>query len=171
MARTTISVPDDLKKRMDRVKEPVNWSAVAAKAFDLKLGELARNRKEKTMDSVVERLRASKIQHVNAVERLGREAGRMWASNVAEYDELEHIADIDTNEWFNGEPMAPYGWCDYLAFAVLGTPQSELDGSVSQDFWDSAVGDSHDPRITSEKWLEGFIDGATDVYRNVEGKI
>lgn len=33
MARTTISIPDTLKRRMDRMKEPVNWSEVAAEAF------------------------------------------------------------------------------------------------------------------------------------------
>jgi hypothetical protein len=171
MARTTISISDDLKKRMDRVKEPVNWSAIAAEAFELKLGELARNRKEKVMDNVIERLRASKIQRVNAVERLGHEAGKTWAANFAEYDELERIAEIDTSEWFAGEPMAPYGWCDYLAFTILGTSQDEHDGTVAQDFWDRAVGDSRDPRLASEKFLEGFIDGAAAVYRKVESKI
>lgn len=37
MARTTISIPDDLKKRMDRVKGPINWSAIAAEAFAKKV--------------------------------------------------------------------------------------------------------------------------------------
>lgn len=171
MARTTISISDDLKKRMDRVKEPVNWSAIAKEAFELKLGEIARNRKEKTMENVIERLRASKIQRVNTVERLGREAGRTWATNVAEYDELERAAEINTNEWFNGVPNAPYGWCDYLAFTILDTSEDDRDGSVAADFWNRAVGDPRDPRLESEKWLEGFIDGATDVYRDVESKI
>lgn len=34
MARTTISIPDDLKKRMDQLEERVNWSRVAALAFE-----------------------------------------------------------------------------------------------------------------------------------------
>jgi hypothetical protein len=171
MARTTISVPDDLKKRMDRVKEPVNWSAIATEAFELKLGEFARNRKEKTMDNVIERLRASKIQRVNVVQRLGGEAGKDWAKNIAEFDELERIADIDTSDYFAGQPNAPYGWSDYLAFAILGTSRDDMDASISGDFWDSALGDSRDPRLESEKFLEGFIDGAADVYRDVASKI
>jgi hypothetical protein len=171
MARTTISVSDDLKKKMDRVKEPVNWSAIAAEAFELKLGEIARKRKEKTMDNVIERLRASKIQRVNVVQRLGREAGRVWATNVAEYDELERTADIDTNDWFVGQPSAPYGWSDRLAFAILGTTQNDRDSRVAADFWEAAVGDSRDARLASDNFLEGFIDGATDVYREVASKI
>ncbi len=38
--RTNISLPRELKARMDQVKEPVNWSAVAGKAFEAKLLEL-----------------------------------------------------------------------------------------------------------------------------------
>ena len=171
MARTTISVSDDLKKRMDRVKEPVNWSAIAAEAFELKLGEFARKRERKTMDNVIERLRASKIQRVNVVQRLGSEAGRVWATDVAEYDELERIANINADAYFFGQPNAPYGWSDYLAFEILGTSQDDKDGSVSSDFWDSALGDSRDPRLESEKFLEGFIVGASDVFREVASKL
>ncbi|MHC4179286.1 MAG: hypothetical protein ACYSWU_17370 [Planctomycetota bacterium] len=38
---TSISVPPDLKRRMDKVKEPVNWSAVACQAFEQKLAEIS----------------------------------------------------------------------------------------------------------------------------------
>jgi hypothetical protein len=107
---------------------------------------------------------------VNAVERLGRDAGGKWAANIAECDELERIAEIDTNAWFAGEPMAPYSWGDYLAFTILGTSKDEQDSTLSQAFWRRAVGDPHDSRLASEKWLEGFIDGAADAYRDVEGK-
>lgn len=40
VVRMTISVPKDLKKQMDAVKEPVNWSAEASRAFREKLVEL-----------------------------------------------------------------------------------------------------------------------------------
>jgi hypothetical protein len=171
MARTTISIPDDLKKRMDRVKEPVNWSAIAKEAFELKLGDLARNRKEKTMDNVVERLRASKIQRVNTITKEGQQAGAEWAKDTAEFDELERIDEVNTNEWFNGIPNAPYGWCDYLAFMILGTREDELSGEVSRDFWEAAVGDASDSRLKSEEFLTGFIDGASEVYRSVASKL
>ena len=49
MARMTISIPDELQKRMRRVKSE-NWSAVAATAFETKLTEIdAIMRREKVL--------------------------------------------------------------------------------------------------------------------------
>jgi hypothetical protein len=47
--RTTITVPADLKRRMDAVKEEVNWSALAASAFEAKLAEIAKKKEIKKM--------------------------------------------------------------------------------------------------------------------------
>ena len=55
--RTTISVPLELKKRMDKVKEDVNWSALACRAFEQKLAEVASKKENKTMNDVITRLR------------------------------------------------------------------------------------------------------------------
>jgi hypothetical protein len=33
MAKLNVYVPDDLKRKMDAVKEPVNWSSLACSAF------------------------------------------------------------------------------------------------------------------------------------------
>lgn len=122
------------------------------------------------MDAVVERLRTSKMLRSNAVERLGNKAGKEWAQGIAEYDELERIAKIDTSEWFIGVPMG-HARSDLLAFEILDTPRDERESTFAEEFWDSALGDSRDPRLSSEKFLEGFIDGAAAVFRQVESEI
>ena len=38
MARMSIYVPDDLKGRMDRLSDRVNWSGVAQAAFETEIG-------------------------------------------------------------------------------------------------------------------------------------
>lgn len=38
--RQIVSIPANLKERMDKVADQVNWSAVAARAFEEKLKEL-----------------------------------------------------------------------------------------------------------------------------------
>src|SRR6516225_5119268 len=43
-ARTTITVPPDLKARMEAVEESVNWSAIACQAFEQRLAEITRRR-------------------------------------------------------------------------------------------------------------------------------
>jgi hypothetical protein len=49
-----IWVPDDLKRRMDKVKKAgVNWSQVASRAFEVKLGEIAAQKEKKAMSDVV----------------------------------------------------------------------------------------------------------------------
>jgi len=156
---------------MDRVREPMNWSAIAAEAFELKLGDLARNRKEKTMETVVERLRASKIRRESALEKEGRDLGAKWAKNMAEFDELQRISEINLNEWFSGQPNAPYGWADYLAFGVLGTNIDDADRDASHYFWQRAVGNVRDERLSSEEFLTGFVQGAEGVFRQVEDQI
>ncbi len=171
MARTTISISDGLKKRMDKVKESVNWSAVAANAFELKLGEIARKRQEKTMVNVVERLRASKIQRGNAMMKEGHEAGVDWAEGGAEFDELERVAACNPNELFAGldEP----GAYAYNLAQVIGGLGRDADHQEIWDVWQmtGVVIDKDDPRLNSEDFLRGFIEGADEVYRQVADKI
>jgi len=44
--RMNISVPDGLRKRMDKLKQDVNWSALACGAFESHLAEVAAREKE-----------------------------------------------------------------------------------------------------------------------------
>src|SRR5262249_34830315 len=86
--RTTISIPQDLMARMQEAKG-VNWSAVAARAFEEQLNEIARARKEKTMDDAILRLRAAKRCLDDEDYREGHKAGQAWACEHAEPKELE----------------------------------------------------------------------------------
>jgi hypothetical protein len=169
MARTTISIADDLKKRMDRVKEPVNWSAIASEAFELKLGDIARKKEVKTMDTVIERLRASKIRRASDMEREGREVGIEWAKCSAEYDQLERVADANPNELFAG-PDEPGAYAVSLAF-VIGGLESDASHDEIWEAWDAIVTDVRDPRLNSEEFLRGFMEGAEEVFREVAGKV
>ena len=59
--RTTISMPRELKQRMDKVPDEVNWSALACQAFREKLAESDFQKKEIIVKSnVVERMLARK---------------------------------------------------------------------------------------------------------------
>jgi hypothetical protein len=58
--RTTISISADLKRRIDKAGEDVNWSAIAARAFESKLADIAAKKEKKNMDDVIQRLRASR---------------------------------------------------------------------------------------------------------------
>lgn len=83
--RTTISVPRDLKRQMDAVKQPVNWSALACRAFEEKLADIATKKEEKTMFDIIQRLRATKP---DLIYQQGHADGRRWASERAECEDL-----------------------------------------------------------------------------------
>jgi Sec-independent protein translocase protein TatA len=51
-ARTTITIPNDLKRRMDKLPEQVNWSGLACQAFQAKLAEIEA-KKERAMPTNV----------------------------------------------------------------------------------------------------------------------
>src|SRR5262245_57540294 len=107
--RTTISVPLDLKKRMDAAGAGVNWSAVACRAFEVELAEIAARKKEKTMDDVIQRLRASKLRGASEAHKEGDAAGRKWARDHAEADELQNLENLldllDGESGFDRDPF------------------------------------------------------------------
>ena len=91
--RFNITIPDDLKARMKEVREDVNWSTVAAHAFEQKLAEILKRKGPKDMKSAIERLRASKQRLDNEEYEAGFEAGQNWAMESAEAWELTNIAE------------------------------------------------------------------------------
>jgi hypothetical protein len=157
MARTTIYVPDDLKERMDRANqatEEVNWSQVACRAFEMKLGELATNKEIRQKQDVIQRLRASKLKSDDSNYKEGLELGRRWAEETAEADDLERLT--------SGE-----GWnsADELAEFITGDADDHKAA-----FWKS-VGDDLDSLLKSRSFLDGFVQGAAGVWCQVRDEV
>jgi hypothetical protein len=164
--RTTISLPEDLKARMDAAAEPVNWSAEAAKCFERVLGEIASRKATKELSDVVSRLRATRIDEEDETKADGFRLGQQWAQHVATYRELDRATDIDRNEIWMGEPMAPWCRADLVAFQI--NPK-EADSGSSAEFWERA-GTSLDT-ANDEDFLDGFLDGAHDIWQRVADRL
>src|SRR5262245_38612223 len=121
--RMTVSIPADLRERIEAVREPVNWSAVAAGAFEAKLGELAARKGKKTMKDVVQRLRASARKSENLDYQAGEQSGRDWAANTAEVAQLKRLerardqAGHDCwRDCFITDDSSTWSTADWLAF-------------------------------------------------------
>jgi hypothetical protein len=122
------------------------------------------------MDTVIERLRASKIRRASDMEREGREVGIEWAKCSAEYDQLERVADANPNELFAG-PDEPGAYAGSLAF-VIGGLESDVSHDELWEVWDAIVTDGRrDLRLNSEEFLRGFMEGAEEVLREVADKV
>src|SRR5262245_40200236 len=88
--RTTITVPVQLKLRMDAAGVEINWSAVAAQAFSQKLDELAAAGQDcqASLATMAARLRSSRRHSVDASYARGWRLGREWAMARADLDHL-----------------------------------------------------------------------------------
>jgi hypothetical protein len=151
--RTTISVPRHLKRRMDAVTESVNWSALACRAFEDKLAEIATNKEEKTMIAIIQRLRAS---NPDVFYQQGQDEGRRWASEQAKCDDLLRL------ERFHDRKRASGEWETYF---------DRPDGLLyRKEFWRSIVGkdafsDHH------HAWFRGFAEGALALWLEVKDRL
>jgi hypothetical protein len=180
--RTTISVPASLKRQMDRVKEPVNWSALAAIAFEQKLAEIANKKERKTMDDVISRLRASKRHSDSEAFKIGFEAGQEWAKSTAEARELERLADFAERLSNSRECDADYFFSDQnaSAFSTAELLHSEfaaghdIDRAEAAEFWEHTVGskvNDHAKWLGDNQFLRGFVEGALAIWDEVCGEL
>ena len=174
--RTTISVPLELKARMDKVDEPVNWSAVACRAFEAKLAEIIQRRGTKNMSDVVTRLRTSKNRLSGKRYDQGFADGKTWAAETAEAEQLERLATVQVksgNDWgrlFDSGEGNAYGACERLFFMV--NPDDKGDRHAAAAFWEVVAGDDHKTLAQdSDGYVRGFSDGALAVWGEVEDQL
>jgi hypothetical protein len=89
------------------VTEDVSWSAVACRAFEAKLAEIAARKEQRTMDDVIQRLRASQQKDEDEAYRDGHELGREWVTMTgdwaAEVGELKELAKVAERMRSRGE--------------------------------------------------------------------
>ncbi len=162
--RVSIYVPADLKRRMDKTKEDVNWSTLACAAFEMKLGEIATKKEKKNMDDVIQRLRAAKLEEGTEAYTEGVTAGRSWASDEASPSQLNRLSrfldGIDFESWVDGNNSA-FSIGQLFAFEILGTGE---DRNLAASFWQDNVIDDRD-------YLRGFAAGAMDIWQQVKSRI
>jgi hypothetical protein len=153
MARINVSMPDSLKERMSALDGTVNWSEVAQAAFEREVS--ARTFKGENMDQVIQRLRASKTEFVENETAQGREDGRDWATRYADYKDLKRVAGLQ----FYGHEE-----CAYQLDQALGFKPGDGDS-----FWiDEDTGRISRP---SDEYVQGYVEGARDVWDEVKDKL
>jgi hypothetical protein len=174
--RTTISIPAELKARMDAVDEDVNWSAVACRAFEQRLGEIAARKQGKLMDDVITRLRASKQKFEDVRQKEGSEAGRGWAKDTAEVEELERLQTARNRDWRgwdeifdNDDPNRAYGPGEIVVFLI--NPEADGDRDAASQFWEQAVGENSRDLMYDGSFVRGFAEGALNIWEEVKDRI
>jgi hypothetical protein len=91
MATLNISLPDELKSRMDQVKG-VKWSRVASEAFEIEVR--IRTMDTENIENAIVRLKASQAKCSKTDFADGRNDGQSWAKEDAEWSELVKMSRI-----------------------------------------------------------------------------
>ncbi|HEY2252797.1 MAG TPA: hypothetical protein VGH74_17110 [Planctomycetaceae bacterium] len=178
--RRMISVSPELNARMSKAAD-VNWSAVACRAFEQKLGELAAQKKEKNMEDVIARLKASKNECDSEMFNAGKVEGQEWAKRAASVTELRRLDRLndrlmnanDGNDWDafldHDTESDAFSSADRLAFEIVGEPH---DRASSKEFWNVATGeDQYKGRPADGEFLWGFVTGALEIWDAVQHKL
>jgi len=177
--RTTISVPRELKGRMDKVKEDVNWSALACQAFQAKLAEIATRKETRKMTDVIERLRASKRKSDSEDFQDGFLAGTEWAEKRAEAAELERLEALhkrlskdpsyDWNAFFGEWGSSAYSVAEQLFFELQ--PHCDGDRNSASEFWLCAFDNEGEGEELRPELIKGFAEGALKVWNIVQDSL
>lgn len=169
-----VSISPELLGKLDEHPD-TNWSAVACQAFEIKLGELAAQKEQKTMTDVLARLKASKMK-ANAQEyNEGFELGKAWASDYAEFEELQRIAinkskSHGTSYWedsFTETENESYTVAERFYAVVAGEDRPHCR-DVHEFYENNGVTDE---QKSIGKFIHGFAEGALEVYEEVKDKI
>jgi hypothetical protein len=166
--RTTITLPHDLKKRMDAANEQVNWSATAAAAFEAKLLEIESRKDVKDMSEVVERLRASKAKQNKADAEYGAKLGEQWAKKTAEYSQLKRLEQRMHSKRFSARKNAFYEDAFELYRVIHPEPENQ-DPTIGLTWWEEMV--SGELYILTPAFLQAFVEAAVAVLQEVEGEL
>ena len=167
--RQIVSIPADLKRRMDKVADEVNWSAVAAQAFEGKLGEIAAKREKKTMQDVIQRLRGLKSKEADQTFLEGKAAGERWAKESATPKEMQRLEQGWPLDLFDNfcQPLSPSSFAD-VTFFILH-PESDDDRETSAMFWET-YGVRKDQQRDSG-FMTGWVHGVSEIWNAVKDEI
>jgi hypothetical protein len=159
-----VSIPTDLKRRMDKVADQVNWSAVAAQAFERKLGEISDKKETKSMQDVIQRLRGLKAAEGNKAFLEGKIVGERWARHTASPVEMQRLEMNPLfGDLFDGEPPARHS----IFFAIR--PDCNGDEHSSVAFWEDQ-GIRKDQQ-QDEDFLRGWVDGVLGLWDAVKAEV
>jgi hypothetical protein len=174
--RTNISVPRELKARMDAVQERVNWSAVATEAFQAKLRELESMKEVRGMDDVIERLKAAEEVDQNETQQAGFKEGAAWARKQARPRQLRLLKEIADDAYGLESHYAIFDSANNpdLArslFQKLNPTQTDFDRADVEAFWERILDSGGADRINDYHFALGFISGAMDVWEKVKDRL
>jgi hypothetical protein len=146
MARINISIPDELKVRMDKHLS-INWSQAASEQFESKINEIELSVEIKDMTGAIARLKASKANFKNDIKKQGYQFGLEWAMVDADYEELNRLSK---------------------SYKEMEIPEclKDLERLITDQNYD--LDDLIEHGIEEPEFIAGFMDAAIEVFNKVD---
>lgn len=156
--RINLSLPNDLKKAMDLVPQPVNWSAVAAEAFRLHLEKLKPRGSSETTQ-MAERLRGE-LSWEKELESEAEKCGRSFAARIAFPAELRRLSNC---RFCKTTPESAA-----LRFFDLIEPETAGNEFGAAQFWELVTGKAGFP---DDEYVNDFASGAIRLWKNAKAEL
>ena len=167
MPNITISIPADLAARLEAVKPNIeNLSGIAAVCIEQEV-KIQEALQLDPASAGIQRLRKSKASHRQNAHAEGLEAGKFWALDDAEFDELERVASMNDFEDLHRIDAEPSDFAHAIARAVLG-PADDPSHSDIVDKAEQLFGEA-EVETAPVEFYEGFVEGAVNVYQAALG--
>ncbi len=173
--RANISVPRELKARMEAADKGVNWSSVACSAFQVKLLELDSQKETKNMDEVIARLKAAGELEDREEYQAGRAAGEEWAGKQATPRQLRRLTKGMDDPGYGISGMLEvyvngmnHGIQHGLCHAISGKEPGCGDAKM---FWEVILGDDCAGQIDDLAFAQGFVEGALELWKKVGDQV
>lgn len=113
----------------------------------------------------------------------GKAAGRRWGEEKASQAELEHVQRLF--EGLSNDPALNWDWyfferdlgrytrAQQFAVDLAGTTADEIDvESEAAAFWEEAVGGYRGNDLLNDgRFLQGFADGALDIWEKMKARL
>jgi post-segregation antitoxin (ccd killing protein) len=154
--KVTITIPDDLAKRLDAVTERFNVSRVCQEALanEVERRELIAKGNE-TMEYIVKRLKAEKAQCDKEYFDSGRKDGVTDAKKMS-YSDLREVVNT---------------------FSDLRATDQTAEIMYQTSIWDNWLYDqvteiaNDDGAFSREMYLQGWVDGVLTFWREVKNQL
>lgn len=160
----SVSVNPELRERMNKAGDDVNWSAVACAAFEEKLAEIERLKGIRVNAETIEYMRQSKKRDFDDVYASGWKCAQRWIHGTkgkadsprAEYRELinlsERCEEEDSKDWMNSY---------FEVWKVIS--QSQTSQPEYGRFWFGVCGVDAPPEL----FVRGFVESAIAEFREI----
>lgn len=156
--RRNVSIPGGLERRMRECSDghKVNWSQVAARAFEEELKYIEiRTKGDGKMDSTIERWKRDFEEDQRASREQGFADGREWAEGTARFKEARKVAGLRGSA---GDVTASDIW------------QAAIPELTYAEFWEQASGPDYEDDV-NDAYVEGFVKGVGEVYDEKAGHV